>query len=75
MAIYRLLKFGAFEPELIASMTTAYDDALRILQLNDRQDPITEALAKRIIEAAQEGETDPARLRQRALDSLGTRPK
>jgi hypothetical protein len=52
MAIYRLLKFSAFQPEEITCMTAAYEDALRVLQLADRQDPITELVAKKIIEAA-----------------------
>jgi hypothetical protein len=72
MAIYRLLKFYAFEPEMIASMTAAYEDALRALQLADREDPITEVVAKSIIEVAQQGETDPVRLCQLALESIGT---
>jgi hypothetical protein len=33
MAIYRLLKFAAFDPEMIASMTAAYEDALRVLEV------------------------------------------
>jgi hypothetical protein len=33
MAIYRLLQEPAFGPELIGSMTTAYEDALRELEL------------------------------------------
>ena len=31
------------QPEMIASMTAAYEDALRVLQLADRQDPITDS--------------------------------
>ena len=61
MAIYRLLKFSAFDPEMITSMTAAYEDALRVLRLADRQDPITELVAKKIIEIAQLGESDPKR--------------
>jgi hypothetical protein len=57
MAIYRLLKFSAFQPEEITSMTAAYEDALRVLQLADRQDPITELVAKKIIEVAELGES------------------
>jgi hypothetical protein len=71
MAIYRLLKFSAFQPEEITCMTAAYEDALRVLQLSDRQDPITEIVAKKIIEAAQTGERDPRRIRERALRELG----
>ena len=37
MAIYRLLQFSAFAPEDIT------EDALRVLNLADRQDPITDA--------------------------------
>jgi len=71
MAIYRLLKFSAFEPEAVTRMVTAYEDALRVLALADRQDPITEIVAKKIIEIAQQSESDPVRLRQRALEELG----
>jgi hypothetical protein len=75
MAIYRLLKFAAFEPEMIASMTAAYEDALRVLQLADRQDPITELVAKKIIDVARSGESDPIRMRQQALKILGIAPE
>jgi hypothetical protein len=71
MAIYRLLKFGAFDPEDVSCMTTAYEDALVVLKLADRQDPITELVAKKIIEVSQQGERDPIRLRDRALSELG----
>jgi hypothetical protein len=74
MAIYRLLKFSAFQPEEITCMTAAYEDALRVLQLSDRQDPITELVAKKIIEAAQTGERDSQRIRERALRELGIPP-
>jgi len=46
------------------------EDALRELQLNDREDPVTLTVAKRIIELANQGERDPVRLRDRALESL-----
>ena len=75
MAIYRLLQFSAFEPEAVAAMTAAYEDALRVLQLVDRQDPLTEVVARKIIEVAQLGERDPIRLRARALDNLGAAPR
>jgi hypothetical protein len=71
MAIYRLLQSSAFEPEAITMMTTAYEEALRVLGLTDRQDPITEIVATKIIEVAQQGERNPVVLRQRALEALG----
>jgi hypothetical protein len=54
-------------------MTSAYEHALKVLQLTDRQDPIAELVARKIIEFAEVGETDPNRLCQRALDALGMR--
>jgi hypothetical protein len=71
----RLLQFSAFQPEEINCMTTAYEDALRVLRLADRQDPITELVAKRIIEAAQTGKRDPRRLREKVLTELGISPE
>lgn len=62
MAIYRLLQNSAFGPEEIDRMTTAYEEALRVLGLTDRADPMTEILAKKIVEIAQTGERDPMRI-------------
>ena len=70
MAIYRLLQKSAFGPEEIERMTTAYEDALRVLRLTDRTDPMTEILAKKIIEIAQTGERDPARIRAKAVAAI-----
>jgi hypothetical protein len=60
----------AFGPEQIACMRAAYEDALTALDLSDQQDPVTELVAKRIIEAAQTGERRPDRLREVALQGL-----
>jgi hypothetical protein len=70
MAIYRLLQKSAFGPEEIERMTTAYEDALRVLGLTDRADPLTEILAKKIIEIAQTGERDPAKIRDKAVAAI-----
>ena len=70
MAIDRLLKNHAFGPDEIRVLTIAYEEALRTLRLKDRADPATEMIAKKIIELAQRGERDPARLRDRR-DLLG----
>jgi hypothetical protein len=40
------------------------------LRLKDRSDPATEVIARRIIELAQRGERDPARLREYAIRGL-----
>ena len=71
MAIYRMVRESVFEPEAIGRMTAAYENALKALQITDRQDPKTELIARKIIECAGAGETDPERLCQRALEALG----
>ncbi len=62
MAIYRLLKNQAFDPQAIRVMSAAYEQVLRDLRLANRSDPITEIIARKVIEFAQQGEQDPARL-------------
>ena len=71
MPIHRFLQKQAFGPEEIQLMTTAFEDALRVLQLHDRSDPVTEIIAKAIIGIAQTGERDPVQLRKRAIANLG----
>jgi hypothetical protein len=70
MPVYPLLQGQAFEPELIDAMARAFEDALRVLQLTNRDDPLNTIVAKRIIAVAQTGERDPQRIRERALQSL-----
>lgn len=70
MAIYRLIRQSVFEPEAIDRMTAAYEHALKVLQLTNREDPITELVARKIIEFAEAGETDPERLCTRTLEAL-----
>ena len=68
--IRRLLENHVFGPEEITVLTTAFEDTLRALRLADRTDPATEIIAKKIIELAQQGERDPVRLRERAIQFL-----
>ncbi len=72
MAIYRMIRQSVFEPEMIGRMTAAYEHALNVLGLADRNDPITDLLARKIIEIAEMGESDPDRLCRRTLEALGT---
>jgi hypothetical protein len=51
-------------------MSRAYESVLVALQLTDRQDPLTEIVAKKIVEIAETGELDPDRLRNRALEEI-----
>jgi hypothetical protein len=70
MAIYRLPKNLAFGPDEIKVLTAVYEETLPTLRLENRSDPTTEIVAKKIIELAQRGECDPVRLRERAIRSL-----
>lgn len=58
MAIYRLLQMSAFVPEDIERIVAAYERALVQLGLNDRNDPLTDTVARLIIEVAQTGVKD-----------------
>lgn len=71
MPIIRLLEREAFSPEDITAITAAFEGTLHALDLVDRTDPLTELVARKIIECAQTGERDPVRLRDCALKSLG----
>jgi hypothetical protein len=55
-------------------MSAAYEETLRVLQPVDRQDPITELVARKIIEVANTGERDPTRICEQALRDLGITP-
>ena len=48
MAIYRLLKNSTLEPEEISRITEAYEQALHTLCVKDRDDALTEMIAKQI---------------------------
>jgi hypothetical protein len=68
--INRLLKGSAFGPNEIEVLSSAFEAALRELNLVDRTDPATELVAKRIIDLAQQGELDADRLRERAVKGV-----
>lgn len=70
MAVYRLFRNKAFEPEAITLMTGALKDVCRTLGLDDRDHPEADMVAKKVIEYVQRGERDPARLREFVLQSL-----
>jgi hypothetical protein len=73
MAIYRLLKNSTIEPQEVSQITAAYEQALHILGVKDRDDPLTEMIANTIIKIAQTGIQDPAQLAARAIRELELR--
>lgn len=71
MAIYRLIANGSFGPDEIAAMTSAYERALIALAMVNRDDPLTELIAKSIVNVMATGERDPVTIMDRALSALG----
>jgi hypothetical protein len=69
MPITRLLQNAAFGPEEIKVLVRAFEGAIDTLRV-DRNGPVSDALAQKIIELAQQGERDPIRLRQQAVRSV-----
>jgi hypothetical protein len=70
MPIDRLLAGSKLGPEEIKRLNAAYTYALRSLSVVDRNDPLAEFLARKIIEAAAT-ETDPAKISEIAIKRLG----
>ena len=65
-------KAGAvFDDRVTQIMGEAFDDACKELHDTGQPPLVYEVIAKRIIDAAKNGERDPTRLRNAALVSLG----
>ena len=73
MAIYRLIASGHFGPDEIEAMIKAYETTLTDLRMIDRKDPLTEIIAKSIVNVTATGERDPEVISKRALNALGIR--
>jgi hypothetical protein len=71
MPIYRLLQNLPMGPDEIARLTRAYEETLRSIGLVDRNDPITEMIAKKIIEIGQRGVQDPMLLSELTIKEMG----
>ena len=63
MPIRPFLNGAAFEPEAIRNMSVAFESVCAELGLTDKDDPATRLVASKIIEFAQSGVLDAARLR------------
>lgn len=62
MAIYRILQNSPLGPEEITRLSEAYEQALCMIGVQDRNDPLTELIAKKIIEIGQTGLKDSAQI-------------
>ena len=69
MPIGRLLKDSKLGQDEIKRLSAAYTYALRSLSVVDRNDPLTEMLARKIIEVGAT-ESDPAKISEIAIKRL-----
>jgi hypothetical protein len=69
MPINRLLAKSKLGPEEIKRLNAAYTYALRSLGVVDRNDPLSEMLARKIIEVGAT-ESDPAKISETAIKLL-----
>ena len=70
MAIYRILQNSPLSPEDVSRLVAAYEATLKALGLCDRTDPITELVARKIIEIGQTGVRDPLQISRLAVTDL-----
>ena len=70
MAIYKLIASSSYGPDDINAMTAAYESALVEIGMVDRDDALTEMLAKSILTVTATGERDPKKIKERALHTL-----
>ena len=71
VAIYRLLQNLPLGPDDLRLLADAYERTLITLSVKDRNDPLADFIAKKIIEIGQTGLKDPARISARAIEELG----
>ncbi len=71
MAIHRLLQNVPLGPDDIGRLVAAYEQTLSAFGLKDRSDPLTQLVARKIIEIAQTGVHDSHQLASIAIRELG----
>ena len=70
MAILQLLQNSDLAAEDMARLLAAYEKTLRALGLVDRSDPMTELVARKVIEISQSGVRDPAQISRLSVRAL-----
>jgi hypothetical protein len=71
MPIERLLKDSKLKPEEAERLRRAYAFALRSLCLVDRNDPLTELVARKVIEIGATGVSDPLEISEIVIRMFG----
>jgi hypothetical protein len=71
MPINRLFREGKIKPEDVERLNRAFTFTLRSLSLVDRNDPICEIVARKVIEIDRAGTHDPNEISRLATKQLG----
>ena len=71
MPIRRLLAGSELGTDEIEILTGAFDQALRLVSVVDRNDPLTEMIARKVIEIGATTIRDPAEIANLAVKKLG----
>lgn len=71
MPINRLFAEGKIKPEDLARLDSAFAFTLKSLSLVDRNDPICEIVARKVVEIDTSGIHDPHEIAKRAVKELG----
>ena len=70
MTVHQLFEKTALQPEDIERLVDAHQRTLRALGLKDNDDPLTQAVAKKIIDIDRSGVRDPHQISELALRLL-----
>jgi hypothetical protein len=70
MPIRKYTPVSSFDPATIERMVTAFESVRAVLNLDDPNDPLVEALAKKIISLASQGVTDPEEIKRRVVADI-----
>lgn len=70
MAIARLLHEAAFPPDRVRAIAQAYENTCKRLVIADREDPLANVVAKKIIKVAKGGARDPEPIMRQVIKEL-----
>ncbi|RXH22393.1 hypothetical protein XH99_34360 [Bradyrhizobium nanningense] len=73
MSTYLRLQTADLKPAIISRIAAAYEQAFHMLCVKDRDDPLTEMVARNVIKIAQTGDRDPAEIAALAIRELEMR--
>jgi hypothetical protein len=69
--VVELFRDTAFDPEVVALLCAAYEEARKSLHSSGQPHVLQEVIARRIIASAERGERNPDKLCEDALSRLG----